>query len=739
MFYSHEVLTERQYGIATIWLVATLGLSRTTLKKLGRRDILAVNLPKACGTVIEPIAPLALRLQSNLLIGISRVYKQQTEYLYHDVTNAHTNIKKLEISNNLPNIAANLDHERGGEGRPEQLILTDDPRLHPDLLLDIDLAGLGELSLGDVDLGDFNDLANSLQTGQMTPSLRSQITQQSQLFSPGAMVPGSSSSIRSGAAGTGFEPSQHLGHDSSETGVDYERLELEENPLFEFDENGEMREVTPTLPDPFGGDPTTPRGDGDRTPRARVPGTHGSEDIEERVRKEHDEAGRPGSEAFEMDQHPGSDLFPEFHQQMNLSEHPPSAQPIPADETMGQSSLAPGSEHLPSEASSEQIVAEAAAKKTRGPRAKKVIIDDDIELTNHDLKEQHKNYLQNMEAARKAMEARKLNREAKINAGILVLQHGISGLLLDPTLKETFSGQAIINSILGIIPSTTGGESPKKRKIGEIGSDNEENGRASSRARTVEPATQPPSEIGRGGDAADNFSMGFGSELGMGGNLGQVGTPGYGEMEVGRDAPPGLPSDFGSVKSYRSDGMPWSNMGLPNSPLPGPVGGAPSSSIGYGGIPSSPMARNTRAMSRMSVAGSVRSMLDIVPEVGEESTFMQDQMGMKDDQLPEEFQFFDAEAEAQDTQQLHAAVETEANLFFEYLKNRLAVENERRMEQDEEDEVNFITFDGLIKPGQERREVAAQAFSHTLLLATRGLLTVSQEEQPFGEIQIGIF
>jgi meiotic recombination protein REC8 len=61
------------------------------------------------------------------------------------------------------------------------------------------------------------------------------------------------------------------------------------------------------------------------------------------------------------------------------------------------------------------------------------------------------------------------------------------------------------------------------------------------------------------------------------------------------------------------------------------------------------------------------------------------------------------------------------------------------MEQDEDDEVNFITFDGLIKPGQERREVAAQAFSHTLLLATKGLLMVSQEEQPFGEIQIGIF
>ena len=47
-------------------LVATLG-AKSNLKKVNRKDILNVNVPKACNTIIAPDAPMALRLQSNLL------------------------------------------------------------------------------------------------------------------------------------------------------------------------------------------------------------------------------------------------------------------------------------------------------------------------------------------------------------------------------------------------------------------------------------------------------------------------------------------------------------------------------------------------------------------------------------------------------------------------------------------------------------------------------------------------
>jgi hypothetical protein len=47
-------------------LVATLG-SKSSLRKFTRKTILDVDVRRACDTVRTPDAPLALRLQSNLL------------------------------------------------------------------------------------------------------------------------------------------------------------------------------------------------------------------------------------------------------------------------------------------------------------------------------------------------------------------------------------------------------------------------------------------------------------------------------------------------------------------------------------------------------------------------------------------------------------------------------------------------------------------------------------------------
>lgn len=47
-------------------LVATLG-SRSNLKKVNRKAILEVDVRRTCEIIITPEAPMALRLQSNLL------------------------------------------------------------------------------------------------------------------------------------------------------------------------------------------------------------------------------------------------------------------------------------------------------------------------------------------------------------------------------------------------------------------------------------------------------------------------------------------------------------------------------------------------------------------------------------------------------------------------------------------------------------------------------------------------
>lgn len=61
-----ERIQETRLDRGAYRLVATLG-SKSTLKKVNRKAILDVDVPKACETILAPEAPMALRLQSNLL------------------------------------------------------------------------------------------------------------------------------------------------------------------------------------------------------------------------------------------------------------------------------------------------------------------------------------------------------------------------------------------------------------------------------------------------------------------------------------------------------------------------------------------------------------------------------------------------------------------------------------------------------------------------------------------------
>ena len=54
--------------------------------RAARKAILEVNVSGACKTIEKPPgdAPLALRLQANLLYGVVRVYQQQCRYVLND-------------------------------------------------------------------------------------------------------------------------------------------------------------------------------------------------------------------------------------------------------------------------------------------------------------------------------------------------------------------------------------------------------------------------------------------------------------------------------------------------------------------------------------------------------------------------------------------------------------------------------------------------------------------------------
>jgi N terminus of Rad21 / Rec8 like protein len=63
-------------------LAATLG-AKSSLKRLQKRDILSVDVPEACTFLSNPPdQPLALRLSSNLMYGVTRIFSQQYTFFY---------------------------------------------------------------------------------------------------------------------------------------------------------------------------------------------------------------------------------------------------------------------------------------------------------------------------------------------------------------------------------------------------------------------------------------------------------------------------------------------------------------------------------------------------------------------------------------------------------------------------------------------------------------------------------
>jgi hypothetical protein len=66
-------------------LAATLG-AKSSLKRLQKRDILSVDVPEACTFLSNPPdQPLALRLSSNLMYGVTRIFSQQYTFFYSNL------------------------------------------------------------------------------------------------------------------------------------------------------------------------------------------------------------------------------------------------------------------------------------------------------------------------------------------------------------------------------------------------------------------------------------------------------------------------------------------------------------------------------------------------------------------------------------------------------------------------------------------------------------------------------
>lgn len=86
MFYSQHVLTKKG-PLAKIWLAAHMQ------NKLTKAMVFSTDVRKAVESIISPEVPMALRLTSNLLLGVARILYRKTKYLLQESSDAMTRLK----------------------------------------------------------------------------------------------------------------------------------------------------------------------------------------------------------------------------------------------------------------------------------------------------------------------------------------------------------------------------------------------------------------------------------------------------------------------------------------------------------------------------------------------------------------------------------------------------------------------------------------------------------------------
>ncbi|KZT65163.1 hypothetical protein DAEQUDRAFT_769100 [Daedalea quercina L-15889] len=126
MFFTPELLERRESGFGLLWLAATLG-AKSSFKKLPKRSVLTADISQLCGLIAQPPEPLALRLSSNLMIGVARVYKVKQEIFYTDVTSCYNTLKKAVTD--LYTVSLGPAELQAGQAslRPDILTLAVDP------------------------------------------------------------------------------------------------------------------------------------------------------------------------------------------------------------------------------------------------------------------------------------------------------------------------------------------------------------------------------------------------------------------------------------------------------------------------------------------------------------------------------------------------------------------------------------------------------------------------------------
>lgn len=86
MFYSTQILAKKG-PLGIVWIAAHMD------RQLKRHQIYEANITITVDTIMNPEAPLALRLSGQLLLGVVRIFDRQVRYLQQDCEAALVKIR----------------------------------------------------------------------------------------------------------------------------------------------------------------------------------------------------------------------------------------------------------------------------------------------------------------------------------------------------------------------------------------------------------------------------------------------------------------------------------------------------------------------------------------------------------------------------------------------------------------------------------------------------------------------
>ncbi|KAK2747159.1 hypothetical protein FQN57_002416 [Myotisia sp. PD_48] len=673
MFYSHEILTSREHGVATVWLVATLGAKSNT-KKVNRKAILDVDVPKACDIIVHPEAPMALRLQGNLLYGVSKVYHQQCGYALLDAQ--ATRDRMMTVLKIVRNAALDPD---AGKARPDQLVLPYDPAFVPELMLPGLNVDLSALDLGTERNSPTKSHLLSSFVPQSTPSNRA-AQQQARL--------------NLSSPGVAFGTADRLGYFSDISSArkeDQIELPLYSNneagillqPDFEFDGEGNMIELSAKrTPEP------EKRATGEQQLDTKLPNVKRGSLLDPLLGENYLDGDIPMPDINERQDENDAGLGEE------------------AGLNQGQSD--PNDTHV-NEIQSDPIEPRTQ-QRLRRPRV--LAVDDPAELKNSDLAQWNLEYVQNMIVAAKMKKQNRCITIAKKNAEFWVLGAGIGsvgvglGSAAVPHPLAAFSGAQLLETLTGIPPK----RDRRKRSHGEKDEFDDDQMTPSKRAHM--DIGEP--DIGRGHD----FDMNDGH--------GDV----FDDVEIGRQGPESLQDDSlshmpwnitASIKSsakgssvyshqlFASGGI-YSGMGAPRSvATPGPDGlqsaksGNLSADFRRRLTSASPLAGRGKSDLRAGINQEIN--INDVPLLGDNIDH-DDQASIMSlsDKVPK---------------WMNSNLDQQSVNFYDFLQMGFQEFLETRN--------SGIAFSSLLPPESNSKIVATQALLHILTLTTSGALRVRQD------------